>query len=133
LIPLGQPSDLFGEDPPWTVRVQAPESAHQQPDRYRPAADRVVGQLALVAAMHPARRLGTHRAHGRPSTGRGIEPDHPVSRDHIINANASQVREQELKQAADDIVQDHEQRINAPPCSTTDRHTDHDHHKWDRA
>jgi hypothetical protein len=72
-----------------------------------------------VTAVHPARRLSAHRAHGRPSTGRGIEPNHPVCRDHIINANASPVREQQMNQLARNITQDHERRTSAFPCPTT--------------
>lgn len=88
LITLGQPVDLLGEDPLGTARVQAPEPAHQPPDHHLPTADSVVSQPASVATVHPARQLAAHRAPGRPSTGRGIEPDHPVDRDHIVNANA---------------------------------------------
>jgi len=55
----GQPGDLLGERVGRAVGVVAEQAADQQPEHDRLAADRRVGQAALVAAVHPGRRATT--------------------------------------------------------------------------
>lgn len=78
----GQPRNLFGERADLAARVVAEQPTDRKAEHHPPAADRRVGEPALVAAVHPGRGAtavgagGRARASGRrrSACGRASQP-----------------------------------------------------------
>jgi hypothetical protein len=91
-VPGRQAGDLLGERARPAVVVVAEEPAHPQAKHHAAAADRRIGQPALVAAVHPRRPVAAPGAGrlGRPRAG--PDPHGRIGPLDLLDSNGCQVR-----------------------------------------
>ncbi len=94
LIAGGQPGHLLHERGLWTGGVLAVQAAHRQIDQDRAAADRLVGHVPHVPAVHPRRGPSARRARDRHTLpGPRRDPDHARTGLHRIHSHRGQLRQ----------------------------------------
>jgi hypothetical protein len=91
----GQARHLLGERRLGARRVAAEEPADLQVNERLLAAARGVGQLPLVAAVHPSRHRAAPRARSLLSAGPGQHMHRPARRGHTLDSDAGQMRNQD--------------------------------------
>ena len=96
-VPGGQARYLLGERGLSASGVAAEESADLQVNDQFPAAARGIGQLSLVAAVHPPRHHPAAGARCLAGPGPGQHMHRPARPGHALNGQAAQVRNQNSK------------------------------------
>ncbi|SEU47638.1 hypothetical protein SAMN05421811_13028 [Nonomuraea wenchangensis] len=102
----GQRRDLLGECRLRTRGSAAEEAAYPQVDEHFLAAGCGIGQSSFVAAVHLLRRSSTGWAGGLHGAGCGLDPHRGSRSEHLLNAHAGQMREQDGDQFLDQHAAD---------------------------
>jgi hypothetical protein len=96
-VPGGQARHLLGERRLGAPGAVAEEPADLQVNDDFPAAARGIGQLPLVAAVHPPRHRPAAGAGCLAGAGTGDHMNGPAHRRHPLDSQAAQVRDQNDK------------------------------------